>query len=118
VVDGTEQPLSASFHPGVNTLLYSSKKKQHSITILLFVTMTGHIFYLSSSYGTPPDEPGTQHYCAFSSHCIIVKNVIAKIKDFHTTKDAMCSPVHDLPLILQQHQKIWTILAVIMNNYK
>ena len=51
VVDGTEQPICATFHPGVNTQLYSTKKKQHSITILLFVTMSGRIFFLSSSYG-------------------------------------------------------------------
>lgn len=51
VVDGSEQPISGSSDDGLNTLLFSSKKNQHSITILLFVTMNGRIMGLSSSYG-------------------------------------------------------------------
>lgn len=51
VVDGSEQPISGSSHDGLDTLLYSSKKAQHSITLLLFVTMNGQIMRLSSSYG-------------------------------------------------------------------
>jgi len=31
VVDGTEQPICATSHPGINILLDSAKKKQHSI---------------------------------------------------------------------------------------
>lgn len=50
VVDGAEQPCKGSTHAAINGLLFSTKKKQHSITILIFVTMQGRIISLSKSY--------------------------------------------------------------------
>lgn len=51
IVDGSEQPIVTSADSSINTLLYSAKKKQSSLTILLFVSMDGRIIFLSHSYG-------------------------------------------------------------------
>lgn len=86
-----------------------------------FILIFTNLIYIPglSVYGvqidTPPDEPGSAIYRAFASHRIIVENVIARIKDFRAAKDAIRGPVHDLPHVLAQHQKIWTILAVIVS---
>jgi hypothetical protein len=55
VVDGSEQPISGSSDEGLDTLLYSSKKNQHSIT-LIFVTMNGWIMGISSSYSVATND--------------------------------------------------------------
>ena len=81
------------------------------------VSPTGLAAY-GAQIDTPPDNPGSKLYRAFSSHRIIVENVIAKIKDFRAAKDTIRTPVRDLPYALSQHNKIWTIISVIVNDYK
>jgi hypothetical protein len=40
-----------------------------------------------------------------------------KIKDFQAAKDMIQTPMHDLPYALSQHNKTWTIISVIVNDY-
>ena len=50
VVDGSEQPVTASGSMTLDTEFYSQKKGQHSISVLMIVDMTGRILYLSPSF--------------------------------------------------------------------
>jgi hypothetical protein len=51
VVDGTEQGVSGSKNPFINTLFYSAKKAKHTINILIVATAKGKkILYISPSY--------------------------------------------------------------------
>ncbi len=51
LIDGTEQPVHSSLFAGTNFDLYSAKKKQHSVTLLLICALDRTILWLSASYG-------------------------------------------------------------------
>ena len=50
-LDGAEQPVHASNHVLSDCELYSAKKGQHSVTLLILVTLDGTILWLSQSCG-------------------------------------------------------------------
>jgi hypothetical protein len=51
LIDGTEQPTHACGLPLTDYDLYSVKKKQHSLTIVLVVALDRTILWASQSYG-------------------------------------------------------------------
>lgn len=51
IIDGTEQPVPKSQQLTLNAKFYSSKKKQHSINILILVSPRGKIYSISNSEG-------------------------------------------------------------------
>lgn len=75
-----------------------------------------------SQYGVAidcsPPEPSSPLARAFSSVRVLVENVIAKIKDWRAAKDRIRTAPTHLDHVLQQHQKIWTIVSVLVNDYK
>ncbi len=50
LMDGMEQPVHVSQNPVINTDLYSVKKKQHSLMLLIIVAIGRTILWLSPSY--------------------------------------------------------------------
>lgn len=57
ILDGTEQPIHATQHIFKEGQYYSQKKQQHSVTILIVISPTGHILYLSPClYGSVNDD--------------------------------------------------------------
>lgn len=50
-LDGAEQPAHSSNHAVADSKLYSAKKGQHSVTLLVLVTLDGTILWLGRSQG-------------------------------------------------------------------
>lgn len=50
-LDGAEQPAHASNHAVADSELYSAKKGQHSVTLLVLVALDGTILWLGQSQG-------------------------------------------------------------------
>ncbi len=65
---------------------------------------------------TPPSNRN-EMYAAFAGHHIIVKNVIADIKDFEGCSHKLLLKVDMSKKILKQHNKGWTIAFVFVNKY-
>lgn len=159
VVDGSEQPVSSSRSVLLDGVFYSAKKKQHSISILMVVDMTGRILYLSPSYpgsnndiviaretssewltelenewgladagfrGLADDgwkvwTPPTKHnplYNLHSSYRVIVEQRFAAIKKWRACGEKLRTPVRNRHDLLRLHNQIWTIVAVLLNDYQ
>jgi hypothetical protein len=50
ILDGSEQPIHESKKKFIKNITYSNKKKQHSLTKLIFCNSIGKIVFLSKSY--------------------------------------------------------------------
>jgi len=50
IVDGSEQPVLASSSKLADAEFFSTKKNQHSINILMVISLSSRILYLSPSY--------------------------------------------------------------------
>lgn len=50
IIDGMEQKVMSSSDKGINSAIFSGKKKYHTLTKLIAVSRTGYIWFLSSSY--------------------------------------------------------------------
>jgi len=56
VVDGTEIPIRRPKDKEIQKAFYSPKKKQHSVTIIVIVTLDGRILYVSDPQIGPSDQ--------------------------------------------------------------
>jgi hypothetical protein len=70
---------------------------------------------------TTPNKKGSKAvYRAFCKVRIIIENVFGDIKNYRICKDELRVPFtnEENDLILEHHQKIWTIAAVFINEYR
>jgi hypothetical protein len=62
LMDGSEQKIHSSAHMFHETNFFSTKKKQHSITILLIISPKGRILFVSLCYyGSVVDKELLRH---------------------------------------------------------
>ncbi len=117
------------------TILYLSKSHRGSINDEWIMKKEGYswVVYLHEHEGgaednrfsklwkyhifTPPMN-WNEMYAAFSSHHIIVENVIANIKDFQFCSQKLLLKVDMSKSILKQYNTRWTIASVFVNKYK
>ncbi len=65
-----------------------------------------------------PPERGSPFYKHFARARIIVERKFADIKDLKAAKDPIRMSAVNKELLLQIHHKVWTVIAVLVNDFR